>query len=214
MERRFGGISRRDSLKLAGAFLAGGVFGSCDRQRGGRNNTVFSPAAATQEVQPGWEQDAIFNAASFQLQLNILNGASRIVSGHGSLFKDSNGRLDLKSVGHIVLPEGISQRNTSLSVLPPTGSNRFLIEAGRIAGDFSDPDGIVDISLPDDLNEMTAWQLLDVKIDYDNKIQSLKDERQEVIDLYNIKRGRVKTGSTVVESWNWAIELVNEQLGL
>lgn len=69
-------------------------------------------------------------------------------------------------------------------------------------------------SLPDDLNEMTAWQLLDVKIDYDNQIQTLKDERQEIIDLYNIKRGRVKTGSTVVESWNWAIELVNEQLGL
>lgn len=69
-------------------------------------------------------------------------------------------------------------------------------------------------SLPDDLNEMTAWQLLDVKIDYDNQIQSLKDERQEVIDLYNIKRGRVNTGSTVVESWNWVIELVNEQLGL
>lgn len=159
MERRLGGISRRDSLKLAGAFLAGGVFGSCDRQSGGRNNTVFSPAAATQEVQPGWEQDAIFNAASFQLQLNILNGSSRIVSGHGSLFKNSNGRVDLKSVGHIVLPEGISQRNTSLSVLPPTGSNRFLIEAGRIAGDFSDPDGIVDISLPDDLNAFVKGQI-------------------------------------------------------
>lgn len=69
-------------------------------------------------------------------------------------------------------------------------------------------------SLPDDLNEMTAWQLLDVKIDYDNQIQTLKDDRQGVIDLYNVKRGRINTGSTVVESWNWAIELVNEQLGL
>ena len=69
-------------------------------------------------------------------------------------------------------------------------------------------------STPDDLNEMTAWQLLDVKIDYDNQIQTLKDDRQGVIDLYNVKRGRINTGSTVVESWNWAIELVNEQLGL
>lgn len=45
-------------------------------------------------------------------------------------------------------------------------------------------------------DEMTAWQLLDVKIDYDNQIQTLKDERQEVIDIYNIKRGRVNTGTT------------------
>ena len=43
-------------------------------------------------------------------------------------------------------------------------------------------------SLPDDLNEMTAWQLLDVKIDYDNQIQTLKDDRQGVIDLYNVKK--------------------------
>jgi len=69
-------------------------------------------------------------------------------------------------------------------------------------------------SLPSSYENYSAWQLLDVKIDYDNKIQTLKNDRQEVIDLYNIKRGRVNTGSTVVESWNWAIELVNEQLGL
>lgn len=63
-------------------------------------------------------------------------------------------------------------------------------------------------SIPDDLNEMTAWQLLDVKIDYDNQIQSLKDERQEVIDIYNIKRGRVNTGSTVTGNEIKAKEVV------
>lgn len=52
-------------------------------------------------------------------------------------------------------------------------------------------------SSPDDLNEMTAWQVLDVKIDYDSQIQILKDKREEVINIYNIKRGRVNTGSTV-----------------
>jgi hypothetical protein len=38
------------------------------------------------------------------------------------------------------------------------------------------------------LNEMSAGGLLDVKINYDNQIQELKDKRQEVIDLYNVKR--------------------------
>lgn len=55
-------------------------------------------------------------------------------------------------------------------------------------------------------DEMTAWQLLDVKIDYDNQIQTLKDERQEVIDLYNIKRGRVNTGTTDTGNTNKASE--------
>ena len=62
--------------------------------------------------------------------------------------------------------------------------------------------------LPDDLNEMTAWQLLDIKIDYDNQIQTLKDDRQEVIDLYSIKRGRVNTGSTATENETKAKEVV------
>ena len=52
-------------------------------------------------------------------------------------------------------------------------------------------------SVPDDLNEMTAGQILDLKIKYDNQIQTLKDERQEIIDIYNIKRWRVNTGTTV-----------------
>jgi hypothetical protein len=64
--------------------------------------------------------------------------------------------------------------------------------------------------LPDDFNEMTAWQVLDVKIDYDSQIQALKDKREEVINIYNIKRGRVNTGTTVVEK-----EIKNtEDLGL
>lgn len=54
-------------------------------------------------------------------------------------------------------------------------------------------------SIPDDLNEMTAWQLLDIKIDYDDQIQQLKDKRQEIIDIYNIKRWRVETW--IVETW-------------
>jgi hypothetical protein len=50
---------------------------------------------------------------------------------------------------------------------------------------------------------------LDVKIDYDNQIQELKDKRQEVIDIYNIKRGRVNTGSTVTGNEIKAKEVVN-----
>ena len=64
-------------------------------------------------------------------------------------------------------------------------------------------------SIPDDLNEMTAWQVLDVKIDYDNQIQELKNKRQEVIDIYNVKRGRVNTGSTVTGNEIKAKEVVN-----
>lgn len=68
--------------------------------------------------------------------------------------------------------------------------------------------------IPDDLNEMSAGQLLDVKINYDEQIKELEYNRQEVIDIYNIKRWRVNTGTTVDESWDTAIELVNEALGL
>jgi hypothetical protein len=50
-----------------------------------------------------------------------------------------------------------------------------------------------------------------VKINYDNQIQELKDKRQEVIDLYNVKRWFVKTGNKDTGS---AIDMVNEQLGL
>jgi len=54
-----------------------------------------------------------------------------------------------------------------------------------------------DNSIPSDYQEMTAWQLLDIKIDYDNKIQALKDDRQEIINFYNLKRWRINTGTTV-----------------
>lgn len=53
---------------------------------------------------------------------------------------------------------------------------------------------------------MTAWQLLDVKIDYDNQIQTLKDERQQVIDIYNLKRWRVNTGTTATGNTHKDIE--------
>lgn len=67
---------------------------------------------------------------------------------------------------------------------------------------------------PSNYNEMTAGQLLDVKIDYDKQIQALKDDRQEVIDIYNVKRWRVNTGTTVTWNDNTAIEQVNKELGL
>lgn len=61
---------------------------------------------------------------------------------------------------------------------------------------------------PTNYDEMTAGQLLDVKIDYDNQIQALKDDRQIVIDKYNVKRGYVQTGEQT------PIEQVNDELGL
>lgn len=54
-------------------------------------------------------------------------------------------------------------------------------------------------TVPSNYDEMSAWQLLDVKIDFDNQIQTLKNNRQVVIDKYNIKRWRANTGTTVVE---------------
>lgn len=59
-------------------------------------------------------------------------------------------------------------------------------------------------------NSMTAWELLDIKLDYDTEIQTLKDQRQIVIDKYNIKRWRVNTGTTKTG----AIEEFNEAMGL
>lgn len=77
---------------------------------------------------------------------------------------------------------------------------------------------INDSSIPDDYNEMTAGQLLDVKIDYDTKIQTLKDKRQTIINLYNVKRWYVKTGNIQntgsIEETGSAIDMANEALGL
>lgn len=67
-------------------------------------------------------------------------------------------------------------------------------------------------SLPDDLNEMSAGQILDIKIDYDNQIQELKNKRQEVIDIYNIKRGRVNTGTTATGNTHNASEDVKVEV--
>lgn len=66
---------------------------------------------------------------------------------------------------------------------------------------------------PSNYDEMSAGQLLDVKIDYDSQIQALKDKRQIVIDKYNIKRWYVQTG-VVEDNGSDPIEQVNDQLGL
>jgi len=47
-------------------------------------------------------------------------------------------------------------------------------------------------SIPKDYNEMTPWQILDVKIDLDNQIWTLDNKRKEVIKIYNDKRGFVE----------------------
>jgi hypothetical protein len=65
-----------------------------------------------------------------------------------------------------------------------------------------------DSSIPSDYQEMTAWQLLDIKIDYDNQIQALKDNRQEIINFYNAKRGWVNTGTTAIENETKVKEVV------
>lgn len=51
-----------------------------------------------------------------------------------------------------------------------------------------------------DYDEMTAGQVLDVKIKLDNEIWVLEKQRDEVIHIYNIKRWRetvVDTGTEI-----------------
>lgn len=198
MERRSGEVSRRDSLKIFGALgIMGGsaLLGSCDGDTGRKSGHIASVVPTDQEVQPGWEQNAIFNAASFPLVLNILDGTARTISGHGSIFKDPNGNINLKSVGHIVLPEGIPQRNTNLTVQPAGSLNRFLVDATRINGDFLDPDGIVDVSLPDNLRDFVKRQI-DLSV---------------VIPLEAVSCQKLSVGETLVTPGiNGALEMVFE----
>lgn len=71
---------------------------------------------------------------------------------------------------------------------------------------------VIGTSLPDDMNEMTAGQLLDVKLEYDKQISILSGERQEVIDIYNIKRWRVNTGTTATGHETKAKEVVEQSV--